>query len=79
MSFDLIINFKKKQAPITQPNTFRKLNSTIFNGICVLAFFPARQVSEIILNEYSKNTENALWLKKKPQGIYENQSIRGFL
>jgi imidazoleglycerol phosphate synthase glutamine amidotransferase subunit HisH len=30
-------------------------------------FFPARQVPEIILNEYSRNTENALfeWLEKE--------------
>jgi hypothetical protein len=33
----------------------------------VFRFFPARQVSEIILNESSKNTENALieWLRKE--------------
>jgi hypothetical protein len=31
----------------------------------LLAFFPARQVSEIILNESSKSNENALeWLQK---------------
>jgi hypothetical protein len=28
--------------------------------LCVLRFKPARQVPEIILNEYSRNTENAL-------------------
>jgi hypothetical protein len=58
---------------------FRELNSTIFNWIwaadydCVLGFFPACQVSEIILNESPKNTENAVfeWLRK------ETTSIRG--
>jgi hypothetical protein len=45
---------------------FRELNLTTFNLIwaadyfCLLGFFPARQVSEKILKESSKNTENAL-------------------
>jgi hypothetical protein len=46
----------------------------------VCRFFLARQVSEIILNEYSRTTKNALfkWLGKRQQGILQNQSIRGF-
>jgi hypothetical protein len=48
-------------------------NSTIFNWFwaadydCVLGFFTARHVTEIILNESSKNTEYALieWLRKE--------------
>jgi hypothetical protein len=46
---------------ITLPNTiFSAVNYDI-----VLSFFPARQVSEIILNESSKSTKNALieWLQ----------------
>jgi hypothetical protein len=51
---------------------FRELNTTFFHGFSavnydsVLSFFPARQVSEIILNESSKSTENALieWLQQ---------------
>jgi hypothetical protein len=55
---------------ISQPNnrsfSFRKLNSTFFHKFStpyydsVLSFFAARQVSEIILNESSKSTENAI-------------------
>jgi hypothetical protein len=50
----------------TQHYFFRELNSTFFqrfsaaNYDYVLSFFPARQVSEIILHESSKSTENAL-------------------
>jgi hypothetical protein len=46
--------------------SFRKLNSTFFhrfsaaNYDSVLSLFPARQVAEIILNESSKRTKNAL-------------------
>jgi hypothetical protein len=42
--------------------------------------FSAREVSELILNASSKNTENTLieWLRKKANVIYENQSMRGF-
>jgi hypothetical protein len=46
--------------------SFRKLNLTFFHRFSaayydyVLSFFPARQVSEIVLNESSKSTENAL-------------------
>jgi hypothetical protein len=56
---------------ITQPNknrsfSFRNLNSTFFHRFLtvnydpVLGFFSARQVSEIVHNESSKSTENAL-------------------
>jgi hypothetical protein len=44
---------------------FEELNSTIFHRFLaahydfILGFFPARQVSEKILNESSKRTENA--------------------
>jgi hypothetical protein len=46
----------------------------------VFRLFPARQVPEIILNEYSRNTKNALLsgLEKRAQGILRNQSTRGF-
>jgi hypothetical protein len=51
-------------------------------NFCILSFrfFPARQVLEIIFNEYSRNTDNALfeWLGKRPQGVLRNQSTRGF-
>jgi hypothetical protein len=40
-------------------------------------FFPACQVPEIILNESSKNAENAP-SKRDHKIFYENQSIRGF-
>jgi hypothetical protein len=40
---------------------------------CLLGLFPARQVSEIILNEAFKNTEHALirGFGKAPQGILQ--------
>jgi hypothetical protein len=43
------------------------LNFGALQSESVFRFFPARQVSEIILNEYSRNTENALskWLGKE--------------
>jgi hypothetical protein len=50
----------------TQHDFFREVISTFFhkfsatNYDSVLSFFPARQVFEIILNESSKSTENAL-------------------
>jgi hypothetical protein len=46
-----------------------------------LDFFAARQVHDKILNESSKNTENALneWLRKETTRCFsENQSIRDF-
>jgi hypothetical protein len=62
---------------VTQPSKNRsfsshKLNSTFFHTFSaahcdsVLSFLPATQVSEIVLNESSKSSENALieWLEK---------------
>jgi hypothetical protein len=47
--------------------SFEKINNTESESVFI--FFPAHQVPEIILNECSKNTENALieWFEKKPQ------------
>jgi hypothetical protein len=61
---------------------FRELNSTLFHRFLtahydsVLSFFPARQVSEIIPNESSKSTKNAL--KRYNKEFPKIQSIRGF-
>jgi hypothetical protein len=65
----LFFNFILKELCIcytTQHFFFRELNATFFHRLlaanydCALSFFPARQVTEIILNESSKRTENAL-------------------
>jgi hypothetical protein len=66
---------------------FRKLNSTCFhrfsaaNYESILSFFPARQVSEIILDESSKSSENSLieWLQIDTTNFFPKiQSIREF-
>jgi hypothetical protein len=43
----------------------------------VFGFFPARQVSEIILNESSKNTENYLieWLRKRTTRYFQKMKV----
>jgi hypothetical protein len=44
-------------------------------------FFPARQVTDIILNEYSRNTENALveWLGKETTSYFTKSKNTWFL
>jgi hypothetical protein len=46
----------------------------------VFRFFPARQAPEIILNEYSNNTENALfkWLGKETTRYFTKSKFFGF-
>jgi hypothetical protein len=70
----------KKQViffPQNKLNFFHRFSAVNYDSR--LSFFPARQVSEIILNESSKSTENALLSDyKKIQNISQIQSIRGF-
>jgi hypothetical protein len=78
------ILFNKKIENTTQHYFFRELNSTLFHRFLTgyydsaLSFFPARQVSETILNESSKNTKNALKLQKDTTHYFlKIQRIRG--
>jgi hypothetical protein len=59
--FTSITQPSKKQViffPQAKLNFFHRFSAAINDS--VLRFFPARQVSEVILNESSKSTENAL-------------------
>jgi hypothetical protein len=49
------VNFIHKEGP---PNLFHRFSAADYDS--VFSFFPARQGSEIFLNESSKSTENAL-------------------
>jgi hypothetical protein len=61
---DFWITLPNNFFPRAKINFFHKFSTA--NYYSVLSFFPARQISEIILNEPSKSTENALigWLQK---------------
>jgi hypothetical protein len=61
----------------TQQVIFRELNSIAADNDCVLSFFQAHQVSEIILNESYKNTEHALveWLRNETTRCFTKTKI----
>jgi hypothetical protein len=49
------VNFIQEEGP---PTFFHRFSAADYDS--VVSFFPARQGSEIVLNESSKSTENAL-------------------
>jgi hypothetical protein len=78
-----IIDFFKIIDYITQHYFFRELNSTIFhrfsaaNYDSVLSLFLACQDCEIVLNESSKTTENALVTPKRYNKIFPKRGFFG--
>jgi hypothetical protein len=69
-------NIYKNDYTTDDYNVFPRAKLNYFYD-CVLGFFPARQVSGIIINESLKNTEHTL-IELDHKIFYENQSIRGF-